>query len=177
MLTALALGYGFDSDGASPADFGLDRERLAGQLSLRPVGSYGILLHATAQATKEWPEQSWIELGRMLNDDALLIPWGTKDEQARSLRIATAIPNARVPDRAPLDEVARLIAGAQFVVGVDTGLLHLAAALGVPLVGIFVGSKPGLTGPRGRGPIAIVGGKGAAPSPQDVAAGLAGIAR
>jgi len=30
------------------------------------------------------------------------------------------------------------------VIGVDTGLLHLAAALGVPLVAIFLGSEPGL---------------------------------
>jgi heptosyltransferase-1 len=82
-----------------------------------------------------------------------------------------------VPERAPLDRVARLIAGAAFVIGVDTGLLHLAAALGVPLVGIFVGSEPGLTGPRGRGSIAIVGGKAAMPSPQQVVAALEGMTR
>jgi heptosyltransferase-1 len=65
-----------------------------------------------------------------------------------------------------------LIAGASFVVGVDTGLLHLAAALSVPLVGIFVGSEPGLTGPRGTGPMAVLGGQAAMPSAQDVAAAL-----
>jgi heptosyltransferase-1 len=81
-----------------------------------------------------------------------------------------------VPDRRPLDELARGIAAAQFVVGVDTGLLHLAAALGVPLVGIFVGSEPGLTGPKGSGPIAIVGGKGALPETTDVLAALDGLA-
>ena len=73
-----------------------------------------------------------------------------------------------MPERAPLDAVARLIAGAQFVVGVDTGLLHLAAALGVPLVAIFAGSKPGLTGPVGRGPITVLGAEGAPPSVEDV---------
>src|SRR5262249_48292337 len=78
--------------------------------------------------------------------------------------IADALRQGRVAERAPLDQVARLIAGAAFVIGVDTGLLHLAAALGVPLVGIFLGSEPGLTGPRGRGPIAIVGGKALAPA-------------
>ncbi len=62
--------------------------------------------------------------------------------------------------------------GAAFVVGVDTGLLHLAAALGVPLVAIFVGSEPGLTGPMGRGPIAVVGGKDARPSVSDVVGAL-----
>ena len=69
------------------------------------------------------------------------MPWGSRAERARSERIAVAVPGARVPERAPLDQVAKLIAGAQFVVGVDTGLLHLAAALGVPLVAIFAGSQ------------------------------------
>ena len=78
-----------------------------------------------------------------------MLPWGTAGERARSERIAATLPRARVPARAPLDAVARLIAGAQFVVGVDTGLMHLAAALGVPLVAIFAGSEPGLTGPVG----------------------------
>ena len=46
----------------------------------------------------------------------------------------------------PLDELARLFAGARAVVGLDTGLTHLAAALGVPTVGIYCGSDPALTG-------------------------------
>ena len=50
--------------------------------------------------------------------------------------------------------------------------LRLAAALGVPLVAIFVGTDPGLTGPRGTGPIGIVGRKGAVPSTEEVFAKL-----
>ena len=99
----------------------------------------------------------------------MVLPWGTTVERARSERIAAAVPRARVPERAPLDAVARLIAGAQFVVGVDTGLLHLAAALGVPLVAIFAGSEPGLTGPVGSGPIVVVGTQGSPPSGAAVA--------
>ena len=55
-----------------------------------------------------------------------------------------------------------------FVVGVDTGLLHLAAALGVPLVAIFAASEPGLTGPIGAGAIRVLGAKGAPPSVGEV---------
>ncbi len=51
--------------------------------------------------------------------------------------------------------MAQVIAGAAFVVGVDTGLLHLAAASACRWSAIFVGSEPALTGPVGRGPIAI----------------------
>jgi heptosyltransferase-1 len=117
-----------------------------------------LLLHATARREKQWPDADWIAFAkRFAQRFELLLPWGTEAERARSEQIAAAVPGARVPDRAPLDQVAKLIAGAQFVVGVDTGLLHLAAALGVPVVAIFAGSKPALTGPMGRGRLSILG--------------------
>jgi len=165
-LTGHALGYAPQGD----VDFGLDRAKLAGPVDVPSA----ILLHATARPEKQWPEERWIALGQTLaaRGTNLLLPWGTEAERGRSERIAAAVPRARVPERRPLDQVARLIAGAQFVVGVDTGLLHLAAALRVPLVGIFVGSEPGLTGPMGQGPIAIVGRKGATPAPDEVLGAL-----
>jgi heptosyltransferase-1 len=86
------------------------------------------------------------------------------------------LPRARVIDRLPLDGVARLIAGASFVIGVDTGILHLAAALGVPLVAIFAGSQPTLTGPVGSGPLEVVGTKGRPPSVDEVAQALTHVA-
>ncbi len=168
ILSGLALGYG--PQGAP--DFGLERARFA-----TPGERYAVLLHATARPSKEWPEAHWIALGKALGDLSLVLPWGTEAERARSERIAAALPRARVPERAPLDAVARLIAGAAFVVGVDTGLLHLAAALGVPLVAIFAGSKPGLTGPVGSGPLAVLGAEGKPPSVEAVLEAVEGLLR
>ena len=170
MLSGLALGYA--PQGAP--DFGLDRGRFAA-----PGERYAVLLHATARTEKQWPEADWIALGHTLAGQgiALVLPWGTDAERGRSEGIAAALPRARVPERSPLDAVAKLIAGAQFVVGVDTGLLHLAAALGVPLVAIFAGSKPGLTGPVGRGPIAVFGADGSPPTVAVVADAVAKISR
>jgi heptosyltransferase-1 len=161
-LAGLALGY--MPDGST--DFGLSRNAIR-QTSAAP---YGILFHATARAEKEWPEAAWVALGRVLaaRGGSLLLPWGTEAEHARSKRIAAQLANARVPERQPLDRMAALVAGASFVVGVDTGLIHLAAALGVPLVAIFTASEPGLTGPMGSGPIAVVGGQHKQPSVADV---------
>ena len=161
ILTGLALGYA--PQGAP--DFGLERARFAA-----PAERYAVLLHASAEPRKLWPEANWIALGRALGDLTVVLPWGTEAERARSERLAAALPRARVPERAPLDAVARLIAGAKVVVGVDTGLLHLAAALAVPLVAIFAGSKPGLTGPVGAGPMTVLGADGAAPSVDEVIA-------
>ncbi|QYK44143.1 MAG: lipopolysaccharide heptosyltransferase I [Xanthobacteraceae bacterium] len=156
-LTAAALGYKVEGG----PDYGIDRKRIA------PVSDapYALLFHATAQERKEWPEDRWIEVGKMLEARGItpVLPWGNDREKARSERIKAALKNARVPDKAPLGEVAGLIAGATLVAGVDTGLLHLAAALEVPLVAIFVATKPGLSGPVGRGPLKVLGTSGEVP--------------
>ena len=170
ILSGLALGY--TPQGAP--DFGLDRARF------REAGSrYAVLLHATARPEKQWPVEHWVALGHALSRDGLdfVLPWGTPEERARSEAIAARLPRARVPARAPLDAVAKLIAGADFVVGVDTGLLHLAAAFGVPLVAIFAGSEPTLTGPVGTGPLAVLGTDGAPPSVEAVRQAVEGILR
>jgi heptosyltransferase I len=157
ILTGRALGY----EPAPQIDFGLDRASIAHKAR----NDYALLIHGTARVGKEWAQADWLAVARALVDRGLdvVLPWGTAAERRRSDEIVAALGSGEVPDRRPLDEVAALIAGAAVVVGVDTGLLHVAAALGVPLVGIFIGSEPGLTGPLGSGPIAIVGGKGAAP--------------
>ena len=162
-LTAMALGYAY----GGPPDYGLVRRRRAGT-------RYSVMLHATARPEKQWPEERWIKLGRILANlgGEVVLPAGNEAEQARSERIAAAIPRGRVLERQPLDVMASVLGAASFVVGVDTGLLHLAAALGVPLVAIFVGSEPGLTGPVGSGPIAIVGTKANPPTVDEVVRGV-----
>ncbi len=162
-LTGLALGY----VPSGPIDYGLDRPS--------PASSrYAVFLHATARAEKEWPEANWIALGQALADLGcrFVFPWGEARERERGERLALHLTDADVPARRPLDDVARMIAGASFVVGVDTGLLHLAAAFGVPLVAIFTGSDPGLTGPLGSGPMAILGTKGTSPAVEAVSAAV-----
>jgi heptosyltransferase-1 len=173
ILSGLSLGY---TPQGTP-DFGLERTRFAGS-----AARYSVLLHATARDEKQWPETHWIALGNALGsvlggDTKLVLPWGSDLERARSERIAARVQNAAVPERAPLDQVAKLIAGAQFVVGVDTGLMHLAAAFGVPLVAIFTGSNPGLTGPVGNGPLVVLGADGATPSVDTVVDAVAKISQ
>ena len=167
-LTAAALGYA----AGGPLDYGLSRAALA-----QAPDASALLLHATARPEKEWPEARWIALGCALVERGLtpLLLWGNDAERARAERLAGAIKGAHVPARRPLDEVARLVAAARLVVGVDTGLLHLAAALGVPLAAIFVGTEPGRTGPMGAGPIAVTGGKGQNPDVAEVLAAVDGL--
>jgi heptosyltransferase-1 len=170
MLTGQVLGYAPEGG----PDFGLDRATLAAGAATRMA----VLLHATARPEKEWPVARWIALAQALGARGYqtVLPWGTEAERLRSVEIAASVPHATVPERQPLDEMARVIAHAAFVVGVDTGLLHLAAALGVPLVAIFLGTEPGQHGPLGTGKIEIVGTLGVTPSIDDVRAAVERVA-
>ena len=142
-LAAQALGYTLEER----ADYGIRPPAIA-----RPAwlgeGAYAVLLHATSRADKLWNEANWIALGRYLHEQNIrcILPWGSAIEQARSLRLTAAIPDAVVPPRLSLNEAAALLGGARAVIGVDTGLAHLAAALGVPTVGIYTATDPALTG-------------------------------
>ena len=115
--------------------------------------------------------------GNVLEKHDLVLPWGSLAEKARADRMAASLPRARVPERQPLDSVARLMAGAELVIGVDTGLLHLAAALGVPLIAIFTGSRPELTKPVGNGPMMVLGAPGAPPALDEVREAVAKLPR
>jgi heptosyltransferase-1 len=160
-LAAAALGYELDV----PLDYGLHSP------SDSASAPYVVFLTMTSRADKLWPEERWIELGRMLNRRTVL-PWGSEDERSRAARIASALPQAEVMPRMTLEQLARLFARAQAVVGVDTGLTHLAAASGVRTVGIYCGSDPKLTGIYGAANATNVGTLGVAPSVDDVTKAL-----
>jgi heptosyltransferase I len=102
-----------------------------------------------------------------------MLPWGTEPERARAQRIAEKAGGTAIPRRLSVDELANLFVGAAAVVGLDTGLTHFAAALGVQTVGIYCGSDPALTGIYGAPRASNVGASGRAP---DVAEVLKAIA-
>ena len=167
-LAAQALGYAVPNG----VEYGIGTR--AAVFAWLPAGSYAVLLHATSARRKLWAEGDWIELGRKLSAGRrrCVLPWGGGEERARSERLAREIPHAVVPPGLTLAEAAALVAGAAAVAGVDTGLTHLAAALGVPTVGIYCGSDPAATGLYGCARAANLGGIGAPPSAREALAAL-----
>ncbi|MFN7085193.1 MAG: lipopolysaccharide heptosyltransferase I [Burkholderiales bacterium] len=170
-LAAQALGY------APPAtvDYGLRVAPRAWEW-LPPAPPCVALLHATSAARKLWPEAEWVETGRHFSARGAVsvLPWGDATERARSIRLAAQIPGAVVPPALALDEAAALLAGARAVIGVDTGLVHLAAALGTPTVGVYCATDPAATGIYGCPRAVNVGGRG---RPPQAAAVIAAVER
>jgi heptosyltransferase-1 len=110
---------------------------------------YAVLLHATSRESKEWPEAAWSALGQHLWQQYGLIsvlPWGNRREQERAERLAATLSHARVAPPMGLAEAGGLLGHAAAVIGVDTGLTHLANALDVPLVAIYTDTDPDKTG-------------------------------
>ena len=173
-LVAHAVGYTLaDHTLHARADFGIHLPAIT-----RPDwfldGAYVVLLHATSRADKLWDEANWIALGRYLHGANIrcVLPWGSGAERLRSLRLAEAIPDAIVPPRLNLDVAAFLLGSARAVVGVDTGLNHLAAALNMPTIGIYTATDPALTGLYTGTQIINLGNIGHAPDSTTVIAAL-----
>jgi len=105
---------------------------------LRGSSPAGILaLHpGSGSERKNWPEAHWADLLQHLLNftayDLLLV--GGEAEGERLQRLAAALPptRLRVAQSLPLAELAHLLAGCQAFLGHDSGISHLAAALGLP---------------------------------------------
>jgi heptosyltransferase-1 len=166
-LAAASLGYRVDG----PPRFGLVAPAPAeGTVPDRP---FVVFFHGTSRADKLWPDAHWRRLVEAFATAGypVLLPWGSDDERARSARYAAGVDGAIVPPppRLSLPSLAALLARAELAVGVDTGLVHLAAALGTATVSLFVATDPkrcgvGLAGPSARD----LGGIGIVPAPDDV---------
>jgi heptosyltransferase I len=131
---------------------------------------YGLFMHGTSAVEKLWDEEGWIALGQALGGRGVapVLPWGSADERVRSERLARFIPGAVIPPWLALSELSGVLAGARYAVGVDTGLTHLAGALGVPTVGIYKATEPARTGLYGCARGVNVGGVAMTPRVEEV---------
>jgi len=162
-LAGAALGYAAEG---SP----LWRISTPPDAAAMPACPYVIAFHATSRSDKLWPEESWRHLLAHLASAgfAVLLPSGNADEAARSRRIAQGSDKSIALGAQTVPELASLIRHAHLAVGVDTGLTHLAAALGTPTVSLFTSTDPARAGVARIGAHARdLGGKGNVPTPAD----------
>src|SRR6056300_1697099 len=140
-LFALSLGYVYqDSLPAVKLNLNPNEEDKKGTL----------FLHGTTWPSKHWPDDSWLELGRLLRGkgEAIYLPWATGQEKDRAEWLGKEL-NISVLPKLSLTEIAELMLKVKTVIGVDTGLTHLAALLDVRSIGIYGSTDVGLTGAMG----------------------------
>ncbi|NOV25072.1 lipopolysaccharide heptosyltransferase I [Cupriavidus necator] len=131
---------------------------------------YAVCFHATAGACKKWALQNWHALGKRLDEAGLvmLLPWGNDKERQAAEAIAAGVPRAQVLPRFSVMQGFGLINRAEVVIGVDTGLVHIAAALCRPTVEIYTATWRWKTEGYWSERIANVGDDGVVPSVEEV---------
>lgn len=138
-VAATALGYRIDA----PADFGLrspsHSEAAQHWLLLQP---YAVFFHGTARVAKQWAPTNWVALGNHLAQRGLpvLLPWGSATEQLEAQWLAERITGAIVLPALPMMDAVLLAQRAALVVGLDSGLTHIAAAYHRPTVELYCDS-------------------------------------
>jgi heptosyltransferase I len=164
LLAATAFGYASE---ATP-DYGIVSPPLTA--NWLPAADYAVLLTATSRVAKEWPDDDWQALGMALIATGLrcVLPSGNSAERNRAGRLATTLGRAVAAPAMSLNDLAKLLAGAALVVGVDTGLVHLAAALGRPTLALYGASDPQLTGVLAGANAINLGTRGAPPKAGEV---------
>jgi len=128
--------------------------------SLVPSGRYVICAPGAAYGTaKQWPPQRFAELARLVaagGQHVVLV--GSSGDHATCATIAAAAMRGgggAVVDlcgRTTLAELAALMAGAAAVVSNDSGAMHLAGAVGAPVVAVFGATNERRTSPLTAGP-------------------------
>lgn len=107
-------------------------------------------LHATARDEKKWPLVNWREMAHRMSDMGytICLPWGSDAERGQAEAIAKGIDHVQVLPRMGLGDLQARLQTASLVVGVDTGITHLAAALYLPMVALFFATPAWRFAPR-----------------------------
>ena len=122
------------------------------QLAAESPARRALALHpGSGGERKNWEEAKWAGLLRHLADftDLDLLVVGGEAEGGRLQRLAAALPPARsrVAQSLPLAELARRLAGCRAFIGHDSGISHLAAAVGLPCLVLWGDTAEGIWRP------------------------------
>lgn len=139
---------------------------------------YVMCFHATAGKSKRWSDDAWVAVGKALVAKGIqvVLPWGNDQEKEISTQLAKKISGhqslegskAIVPNSFSIADAFGLVAGAQITIGVDTGLTHLSAILGMPTIELYCDSPRWKTEGYWSSQIHNLGDKGQPPSAEEV---------
>jgi heptosyltransferase I len=170
LLAASAFGYSVQGE----PDFGLQSFERQGQAIRACSAPYVMIMPSASRDDKLWPVPDWHAVFDLLGQQGLQLKLlaGNQAEAERAQALIQGRSNAEVLPRGTLTETAQHLAGATLMVGLDSGLTHLSAALGRPTIGIYKASTPVRTPLVGAAFTASLGDRGQPPSRQVVVAAI-----
>lgn len=155
-VCAMALGYSLSEYEKMRPIFGLVAGVNTASIAINNIANNGVfaspfmvVAHGTSRQDKLWPVQDWVELGKRLNAQGICmaLAHGSDSERERSEAIAKQLDQAFVLPRLGLEDMLTVMVHSSGVVGVDSGLSHMAVALDLPHVQIYNFDTAWRTGP------------------------------
>ena len=138
-----AAALGVRPDGGPPEVFPSAGARAAAAAALREAGlgegeAYVAIAPGAQHATKRWPESSWAELARRMAEAGLrVVVVGGREDVEAGEGIVAASGAVSVAGALDLPGSAAVLEGARALASGDTGVMHLATAVGTPVVALF----------------------------------------
>jgi heptosyltransferase I len=138
-----------------PRDDAADQE-CDRRLKAQGTQEFALLNPGAGWGAKQWPAERYGEVARQLSENGLkaLVNLGP-GEKDLARAVETASGGAAETFAGSLTQLIALTRRARLFIGGDTGPMHLAAALGVPVVGIFGPTDPARNGPFGTSSIVL----------------------
>ncbi len=133
-----------------PSESHQNASRLLGGVDAPLIG-----IHVSGgRAIKQWPPERFAEVGRRLVDatGATIVLTGVSADRGLVEQVKATLPPSRVVDiagHADLLTLAGILERLDLVITGDTGPMHLAVAVGTPVIVVFGPSDPARYGPRG----------------------------
>jgi lipopolysaccharide heptosyltransferase I len=112
---------------------------------------YAVFVPGARWKTKKWPAEKFGKLAALMNGKVIVV--GSKADSNTADEIVARSQGKAISfaGKTDLKELIEIMRGAQFVVSNDSGPMHIAAALGIPVFAIFGPTDPLKTGPYGKG--------------------------
>jgi len=131
-------------------------KRCAAWLQHESVGDFMLMNPGAGWGAKQWPPQRYGQVAKHLAQDGLqvLVNVGPAEEKLAEVVEEASAGSAKAVSW-PLAELIALTRRARLFIGGDTGPMHLAAALGIPVVAIFGPTSPARNGPFGTQSIVL----------------------
>ncbi|MDR3073207.1 MAG: glycosyltransferase family 9 protein, partial [Deltaproteobacteria bacterium] len=139
-----------------PEESRKDMERRLRQASPDGAAGFVALQPGASAASRQWPVASFAAVGDALWEKHRLLPLllGTKNERplAEAYASLAAGPHHSLMGETNITELAAALSLSSLLVSNDTGTLHLASGLGLPVIGIYLATaQPWDTGPYAPG--------------------------
>jgi heptosyltransferase-1 len=119
-------------------------------LKERGIGEFALLNPGAGWGAKQWPAKRFGQVAKLLKEEGVqsVINFGP-GEEGIAVVASDASGGAATTFQGSLTQLIALTRRASLFIGGDTGPMHLAAALGIPVVGIFGPTNPARNGPFG----------------------------